>query len=1417
MSQKEVDSNQESSIEEDPDQFLKRAKEENKYYPEESSKEEDSKDHSSDEDKPPGRTATRGKMFENEDRVIDSEDEDRPIGPQHIDLKVSGINLNKNLASFRKALLRDKPDDKKGSASSKCRSILSLYYDSDRWRMECVLFLYYAVNYLNKDIFKVITKNIKKDELRITESEICEILKQRNAFELLSNYRSKERSMLNNRAFFVSVYLNAEKMSEQILTNSNIVLSTQLMLRMIETDQSELIRYCLKYKAQYDQDIKRSRILLSGAQIDASLSDDIQLSDFFNLMLQQDYSHERICHQLIFLKHFINYRELFVLFAVRRKVRLISFLMNSADLNFKFKPYLILDVLANDVYDITLLLYREYFLQLSGKTNRKIIRYLTMSFMKTGQTEEKCWLYMRFIDKVTLEQATNLIKALSLRTSHQSKSNIFLVCINVVRIGCLLIQIIERLVLRFPVLKDRIHEIRTKIVQILLSYMEDVTTIEEMRFLLLTQDLDYRDALTYICEYSILELLEVPLAAEVAGEFWNSKYNIRGLPCIVSTNHNLLFNFNHTRFDMESQMRFYNRKDLRKIGCHEYQFQVWRNCPKTRFYAEFFFILGFVIWTHTWIIDYFKLANRVWELSDLHEQNQAYIKSFPEVKNIGPSTCDQELGTSIGEAPSYCEIEPLGPLALDIYYKALDLTYIGFVYCQLALHNMFRSIYTGYTKQQMYFYTIETLIDVCIFGLFLNFIILTYRVDLEGTWFVNYSDCREAEIFIDGFLNSGVNEGIAITLCGIFLWIRVAFSLRLMPYVGPLMMLFIHSIKYIVGFAMLFSATVIIVALIGTLIFQDLPAFNRVDDSLNTIFNNIWGLFQFNDAKGGRFGSEIGYIYMMAIVVILIIILTNFLIAIFASRYDKFMKNEKSIMMQEALYLRPVMEASGNHSSLISGAFPLHGLNWATSPFMFFPRNPKLPNLIILHILYLPVAIVVTILFIVYNILILPLAYLKLIPHKFALIFKKEVTHSGNTANRVGSFVLILVFGLFILALNFCVDTYYFVIHLYKTDLERIDEGDINKIPDMSMRTYKKLFHYLEKHKTPYLPFEQVASGFREELEVMPAIRQMLFPHRSILKGKDLQNKATGIVNEYIIVKKILLNNSVDEKTTQLFPNGTKKITKDIKFNKRLLQYCLHDMLRFRRLLLMKRRCYLFTYLYDGKGQNKVEDLVQRREKIEKHISEAFNFINTKRTLNAIGYKPKEKIVSTEQKVYMEDGSDYGFAETMRNFHEKLDQRNFRKGGLLSQNNSKVSLKKLYHMAKTENKTSEKDETLFDVNDDFRVPPANQDVEKELAKVLEDESIEKIFGLGDSEDEEDDDFNAIGNVQTSATNVKEKPIDKKETGDHLYSGMENIEDSEEWEESEEEVDEEDDDVIEQTDSGNIEFSKEHETRDPKAS
>ena len=146
----------------------------------------------------------------------------------------------------------------------------------------------------------------------------------------------------------------------------------------------------------------------------------------------------------------------------------------------------------------------------------------------------------------------------------------------------------------------------------------------------------------------------------------------------------------------------------------------------------------------------------------------------------------------------------------------------------------------------------------------------------------------------------------------------------------------------------------------GTLIFRDLDDFDTIEDSLVTLFESCWGEFTFSRTEDGRFGDAVGYIFMIIVVIVIILVLTNFLIALYAAKYHHFNKHMKAIMMNEALKTRPVTEANENHSSLISGAFPLSGLNWISPAFMFIPRSPKIANEIFLHIQFAPIMIVTT-------------------------------------------------------------------------------------------------------------------------------------------------------------------------------------------------------------------------------------------------------------------------------------------------------------------------------------------------------------------------------------------------------------------------------------------------------------------------
>ena len=58
----------------------------------------------------------------------------------------------------------------------------------------------------------------------------------------------------------------------------------------------------------------------------------------------------------------IDLRELFLLFTIKRKIKMMSHLINCEDFALEFTELNFLDVIENNVFDMAVLLYREYFL-----------------------------------------------------------------------------------------------------------------------------------------------------------------------------------------------------------------------------------------------------------------------------------------------------------------------------------------------------------------------------------------------------------------------------------------------------------------------------------------------------------------------------------------------------------------------------------------------------------------------------------------------------------------------------------------------------------------------------------------------------------------------------------------------------------------------------------------------------------------------------------------------------------------------------------------------------------------------------------------------------------------------------------------------------------------------------------------------
>jgi hypothetical protein len=139
--------------------------------------------------------------------------------------------------------------------------------------------------------------------------------------------------------------------------------------------------------------------------------------------------------------------------------------------------------------------------------------------------------------------------------------------------------------------------------------------------------------------------------------------------------------------------------------------------------------------------------------------------------------------------------------------------------------------------------------------------------------------------------------------------------------------------------------------------------------------------------QNARIGSFLGYAYFLSFMIINLILIVNLIVARLAATYKKYNKRRHLLVHLNTLHVREISEADEKYSALISAPFPLNLLHFVTGPILLNLRSPK-ANQTVLHFFYLPVAVTCFSVFSAYQILILPLCYIKIIGHKFALMIK---------------------------------------------------------------------------------------------------------------------------------------------------------------------------------------------------------------------------------------------------------------------------------------------------------------------------------------------------------------------------------------------------------------------------------------------
>ena len=243
----------------------------------------------------------------------------------------------------------------------------------------------------------------------------------------------------------------------------------------------------------------------------------------------------------------LNFEDLFKLFVVKRKIKLLRYLFSQDRKVFDFRAELFLKALELEAYDMAALLFKEFFRLLRNMTSQEsefAVSQIVSSYNRAnGMIDFKAYLVRQFSEQMQLRHARALLDAIRNKVKTVSKQNILVMNLNVVKTACLLIENLTDIGQKFNQLQVRCQKLRCEIIELTKEYMTRVDSEYEMKYLLLEKDFEYRDSLDLITKHKIVEFLESQLAENVVREIWRSAYATSDSILSASTNHALTFKF----------------------------------------------------------------------------------------------------------------------------------------------------------------------------------------------------------------------------------------------------------------------------------------------------------------------------------------------------------------------------------------------------------------------------------------------------------------------------------------------------------------------------------------------------------------------------------------------------------------------------------------------------------------------------------------------------------------------------------------------------------------------------------------------------------------------------------------------------------------------------------------------------------
>lgn len=259
-----------------------------------------------------------------------------------------------------------------------------------------------------------------------------------------------------------------------------------------------------------------------------------------------------------------------------------------------------------------------------------------------------------------------------------------------------------------------------------------------------------------------------------------------------------------------------------------------------------------------------------------------------------------------------------------------------------TFQHIFEAVFAAKNKRVMHFVLFENILDFWIMFMGMIYITIVYKVYRWNTFINNPGKQEEALTFWENwsFSTESVPDQIFLIIIDATYVVKALIQLRLLPVIGPVYAITKNLIGQLLIFVIFFFLYQFLFAVIGNLLFFDLPTYSDLGEAMLTVFKTSSGILRNDVINQAQQGSGWGYAFMLTYTLICFILVMNLIVGQLSTAYKKLVKKRATLMHLETLSVREASEADEKYSAAVSPVYPMSILNMIFGTYILSVKNP---------------------------------------------------------------------------------------------------------------------------------------------------------------------------------------------------------------------------------------------------------------------------------------------------------------------------------------------------------------------------------------------------------------------------------------------------------------------------------------------